>query len=93
MIPGKLVKGMGGAMDLVSGVKRVIVIMDHTNKKGESKFLKECSLPLTGKNVVNSVITNLGMFVIAEKGVKVLEIAEGSTIDDIKKSTEAHIIN
>ena len=93
MIPGKLVKGMGGAMDLVSGVKRVIVIMDHTNKKGESKFLKECSLPLTGKNVVNSVITNLGMFEIAEKGVKVLEIAEGSTIDDIKKSTEAHIIN
>ena len=93
MIPGKLVKGMGGAMDLVSGVKRVIVIMDHTNKKGESKFLKECSLPLTGKNVVNSVITNLGMFEIAEKGVKVLEIAEGSTIDDIKNSTEAHIIN
>ncbi len=93
MIPGKLVKGMGGAMDLVSGVKRVIVIMDHTNKKGESKFLKECSLPLTGKNVVNSVITNLGMFEIAEKGVKVLKIAEGSTIDDIKKSTEAHIIN
>ena len=93
MIPGKLVKGMGGAMDLVSGVKRVIVIMDHTNKKGESKFLKECSLPLTGKNVVNSVITNLGMFDIVEKGVKVLEIAEGSTIDDIKKSTEAHIIN
>ena len=93
MIPGKLVKGMGGAMDLVSGVKRVIVIMDHTNKNGESKFLKECSLPLTGKKVVNSVITNLGMFEISEKGVKVLEIAEGSTIDDIKKSTEAHIIN
>ena len=93
MIPGKLVKGMGGAMDLVSGVKRVIVIMDHTNKNGESKFLKQYSLPLTGKNVVNSVIPNLGMFDIAEKGVKVLEIAEGSTIDDIKKSTEAHIIN
>ena len=93
MIPGKLVKGMGGAMDLVSGVKRVIVIMDHTNKKGESKFLKECSLPLTGKNVVNSVITNLGMFEIAEKGVKVLEIAEGSSIEDIKKSTQAQIIN
>ena len=92
MIPGKLVKGMGGAMDLVSGVKRVIVIMDHTNKKGESKFLKECSLPLTGKNVVNSVITNLGMFEIAKKGVKVLEIAEGSSIEDIKKSTQAQII-
>ena len=93
MIPGKLIKGMGGAMDLVSGVKRVIVIMDHTNKKGESKFLKECSLPLTGKSVVNSVITNLGMFEINEGGIWILEIAEGSTIDDIKKSTEAHIIN
>ena len=93
MIPGKLIKGMGGAMDLVSGVKRVIVIMDHTNKKGESKFLKECSLPLTGKSVVNSVITNLGMFEINKGGIRILEIAEGSTIDDIKKSTEAHIIN
>ena len=93
MIPGKLIKGMGGAMDLVSGVKRVIVIMDHTNKKGDSKFLKECSLPLTGKNVVNSVITNLGMFEITKEGVRILEIAKGSTIDDIKKSTEALIIN
>ena len=93
MIPGKLIKGMGGAMDLVSGVKRVIVIMDHTNKKGESKFLKECSLPLTGKSVVNSVITNLGMFEIHKGGVRILEIAEGSTLDDIKKSTDAHIIN
>ena len=93
MIPGKLIKGMGGAMDLVSGVKRVIVIMDHTNKKGESKLLKECSLPLTGKSVVNSVITNLGMFEINKGGIKILEIAGGSTIDDIKKSTEAHIIN
>lgn len=93
MIPGKLIKGMGGAMDLVSGVKRVIVIMDHTNKKGESKLLKECSLPLTGKSVVNSVITNLGMFEINKRGIRILEIAEGSTIDDIKNSTEAHIIN
>ena len=93
MIPGKLIKGMGGAMDLVSGVKRVIVIMDHTNKKGDSKLLKECSLPLTGKSVVNSVITNLGMFEINKGGVRILEIAEGSTIDDIKNSTEAHIIN
>ena len=93
MIPGKLIKGMGGAMDLVSGVKRVIVIMDHTNKKGESKFLKECSLPLTGKNVVNSVITNLGMFEITKEGVKILEIADETTIDDIKKFTEATILN
>ncbi|MFL2801171.1 MAG: 3-oxoacid CoA-transferase subunit B [Paracoccaceae bacterium] len=93
MIPGKLVKGMGGAMDLVSGVKRVIVIMDHTNKKGESKFLKECTLPLTGKNVVNSVITNLGMFEITKEGVKILEIADETTIGDIKKFTEATISN
>ena len=93
MIPGKLIKGMGGAMDLVSGVKRVIVIMDHTNKKGESKFLKECTLPLTGKKVVNSVITNLGMFEITKEGVKILEIADETTIDDIKKFTEATILN
>ena len=93
MIPGKLVKGMGGAMDLVSGVKRVIVIMDHTNKKGESKFLKECTLPLTGKKVVNSVITNLGMFEITKEGIKILEIADEITKDDIKKFTEATILN
>ena len=93
MIPGKLIKGMGGAMDLVSGVKRVIVIMDHTNKKGESKFLKECTLPLTGKKVVNSVITNLGMFEITKEGIKILEIADETTKDDIKKFTEATILN
>tara|TARA_A100001015_G_scaffold179501_1_gene199597 strand:+ start:325 stop:951 length:627 start_codon:yes stop_codon:yes gene_type:complete len=93
MIPGKLIKGMGGAMDLVSGVKRVIVIMDHTNKKGESKFLRECTLPLTGKNVVNSVITNLGMFEITKEGVKILELADETTIDDIKQFTEATILN
>ena len=68
MIPGKLVKGMGGAMDLVSGVKRVIVIMDHTNKKGDSKLLKKCTLPLTGRGVVDSLITNYGMFEIISEG-------------------------
>ena len=93
MIPGKLIKGMGGAMDLVSGVKRVIVIMDHTNKKGESKFLKECTLPLTGKKVVNSVITNLGMFEITKEGIIILEIADHTIKDDIKKFTEATILN
>ena len=73
MIPGKLVKGMGGAMDLVSGVKRVIVIMDHTNKKGDSKLLKKCTLPLTGRGVVDSLITNYGMFEIISEGIKIIE--------------------
>ena len=92
MIPGKLVKGMGGAMDLVSGVKRVIVIMDHTNKNGESKLLKECSLPLTGKKVVDSVITNLGMFDVTERGVKIIELATGVTFKNVKEATAIDII-
>ena len=75
MIPGKLVKGMGGAMDLVAGVKRVVVIMDHANKAGESKLLKACTLPLTGIKVVNRIITNLGVFDVVEGGLKVIEIA------------------
>ena len=73
MIPGKLIKGMGGAMDLVAGVKRVVVIMDHTNKAGESKVLKECTLPLTGKAVVSRIITNLGVFDVVEGGLKRLQ--------------------
>lgn len=92
MIPGKLVKGMGGAMDLVAGVGRVIVIMDHTNKKGETKLLKECTLPLTGKGVVDLIITNLGVFDVVEGGLKVLELAEGVTMDEIKASTEATLV-
>ena len=92
MIPGKLVKGMGGAMDLVSGVKRVIVIMDHTNKNGESKLLKECSLPLTGKKVVDSVITNLGMFDVTERGGKIIELATGVTFKNVKEATAIDII-
>jgi 3-oxoacid CoA-transferase subunit B len=93
MIPGKLVKGMGGAMDLVAGVKRVVVIMDHANKAGESKLLKECSLPLTGRKVVNRIITNLGVFDVVEGGLRVIEIAPGVTCEEIGKLTEATLVN
>jgi 3-oxoacid CoA-transferase subunit B len=93
MIPGRLVKGMGGAMDLVAGVRRVVVIMDHTNKKGESKLLKACTLPLTGTQVVNRIITNLGVFDIAEGGIKVVELADGVTMADVEAATEANLVN
>jgi 3-oxoacid CoA-transferase subunit B len=92
MIPGKLVKGMGGAMDLVAGVGRVVVVMDHANKRGESKLLKECSLPLTGKAVVHRIITNLGVLDVVPGGLKIVEIAEGVTLDEIKAVTEATLI-
>jgi len=92
MIPGKLVKGMGGAMDLVSGVKRVIVIMDHTNKKGESKLLKECTLPLTGISVVDFLITNFGMFKIISEGIEIIEIADGASLEQIKSATEGNLV-
>ena len=92
MIPGKLVKGMGGAMDLVAGVKRVVVIMDHTNKAGETKVLKECTLPLTGKRVVNCIISNLGVFDVVDGGLKVVEIAPGVTREEIAASTQAKLV-
>lgn len=93
MIPGKLVKGMGGAMDLVAGVGRVVVVMDHTNKHGDSKVLKTCTLPLTGKSVVDRIITNLGVLDVVDGGLKIIEIADGVTKQDIIKSTEAIIVN
>jgi 3-oxoacid CoA-transferase subunit B len=93
MIPGKLVKGMGGAMDLVAGVSRVIVVMDHTNKAGESKLLKTCSLPLTAQGVVKRIITNLGVLDVVEGGLKIVECAEGVTEDEIRNATEAAIVN
>ncbi len=93
MIPGVLVKGMGGAMDLVAGVGRVIVVMDHTNKHGKSKLLKKCTLPLTGKKVVNRIITNLGVMDVVEGGLKIIELAEGVTEDEIRAATEATIVN
>ncbi len=90
MIPGKLVKGMGGAMDLVAGVKRVVVVMDHASKSGDPKLLHECSLPLTGKEVVDMVITNLGVFNIERgKGMTLVELAPGVAVDDVKALTEA----
>ena len=92
MIPGKLVKGMGGAMDLVAGVGRVIVVMDHTNKHGESKLLKECTLPLTGKGVVDLIITNLGVLEVDHKGLHIVECADGVTQDEIRAATEATIV-
>ena len=92
MIPGKLVKGMGGAMDLVAGVGRVIVVMDHTNKHGESKVLKECTLPLTGNGVVDLIITNLGVLEVEHKGLHIVELAPGVTREDMIAATEATIV-
>jgi len=92
MIPGKLVKGMGGAMDLVAGVGRVIVVMDHTSKHGESKVLKECTLPLTGKGVVDRIITDLGVFDVTPRGLHIVECADGVSREDIINATEATIV-
>jgi 3-oxoacid CoA-transferase subunit B len=92
MIPGKMVKGMGGAMDLVAGVKKVVVIMEHS-AKNEAKLLKRCSLPLTGAGVVDMVITDLGVFTIDRKdggAMTLIEVAPGTSLDEIKSKTEAN---
>ena len=93
MIPGKLVKGMGGAMDLVAGVGRVVVVMDHTSKHGESKVLKQCTLPLTGKGVVNRIITNLGVLDVVPGGLRLIELAEGVTEAEMRGATEATLVD
>jgi 3-oxoacid CoA-transferase subunit B len=91
MVPGKMIKGMGGAMDLVAGVPRVVVVMEHTEKSGAAKFKKECALPLTGKGVVDLLITELGVFEIDRggSGARLIETASGVSVEEIRSKTEA----
>lgn len=91
VIPGKMVKGMGGAMDLVHGAKRIVVIMDHVNKQGEPKILNRCSLPLTGKAVVHRIITDRAVLDVTPEGLRLVEIAPGHSIEEIRKCTEPDI--
>ena len=92
MIPGKKVKGMGGAMDLVAGVQKVVVLMEHSAKDGTPKIVEQCSLPLTGKNVVHRVITDLGVMDITHEGVKLVELAKDVSFEDIQKVTGVALI-
>ncbi len=91
-IPGKMVKGMGGAMDLVASAKNIIVAMQHVNKAGESKLLKQCSLPITGVGCVKKVVTELGLFDITERGFELKELAPGVTVEEVKAKTEGRLV-
>ena len=92
MIPGKMIKGMGGAMDLVHGAKKIIVLMEHVNKYGQTKILNECSLPLTGKQVVNRIITDRAVLDVTPEGLVLVEVAAGFTEEDIQACTEPELI-
>jgi 3-oxoacid CoA-transferase subunit B len=95
MIPGKMVKGMGGAMDLVAGVKKIVVVMEHTNKAGESKILKKCDLPLTGTQCVDMIISDLCVFTLerGKRGLTLVELAPGVTLEDVRAKTQAAFVS
>ena len=92
MIPGKMVKGMGGAMDLVAGARRVVIAMEHTTREGAPKILKKCTLPLTGMKVVNTIVTEMGYMSVTPQGLVLEELAPGLTPEDVQKATEAELI-
>ena len=92
MIPGKMVEGMGGAMDLVAGARRVIIAMEHTTREGQPKILKKCTLPLTGVRVVNTIVTDMAFIQVTPNGLMLEEIAPGLTADDVQRATEARLM-